>query len=341
MGSPYSGLPARQFWKHGVGQADITTIEGIYAKRFPIDGLRIATAGSCFAQHIAVHLRAAGYTVLDKEPAPRALPQAVAQEHGYGLYSARYGNLYTTRRLLQLTQEALGALTPPEDTLVWRLGERYVDALRPQVEPRGLASAREVLLQRQDHLRRFRDLLRETDLFIFTMGLTEAWLHAPTGLVYSLTPGVQGGAYDPAEHAFKNFSFKEVYEDFLAFRALALAQNPAMKFLLTVSPVPLAATAADAHVLAATVRSKSVLRAVAAQLYDELPDVDYFPSYELISTPFLGPSQFAEDRRNVTPDAVASVMSIFLKQHPPLAGARPVRTRRDAVCEEAMLEAFA
>ncbi|WP_428660504.1 GSCFA domain-containing protein [Reyranella sp.] len=51
-------------------------------------------------------------------------------------------------------------------------------------------------------------------------------------------------------------------------------RRPGVRFLLTVSPVPLKASASQNHVLAATTYSKSVLRAVAGQLADTYDDVD-------------------------------------------------------------------
>lgn len=97
-------------------------------------------------------------------------------------------------------------------------------------------------------------------------------------------------------HGFANLAFNEILAGFVAFRALAQSLNPDMRFLLTVSPVPLTATATDSHVLAATVRSRSVLRAGAAQLYEAFSDINYFPSFELLSTVFLGPAMFDDNR---------------------------------------------
>jgi hypothetical protein len=52
--------------------------------------------------------------------------------------------------------------------------------------------------------------------------------------------------------------------------------------LLTVSPVPLIAMADPDHVLGASVRSKSVLRAVVGDLAEDDEDIFYFPSCEII-----------------------------------------------------------
>ena len=58
MTSPYKGLPRSRFWSTGVSRADPLTIADLYAKRFDIGKTdRIATAGSCFAQHIGARVR--------------------------------------------------------------------------------------------------------------------------------------------------------------------------------------------------------------------------------------------------------------------------------------------
>ena len=126
---------------------------------------------------------------------------------------------------------------------------------------------------------------------------------------------------------------------------------------MTVSPVPLAATATDKNVLVATSYSKSVLRAVAGSLSDEFAEIDYFPSYEIISTPFSRRFFYGPDMREVTSTGVDLVMKTFFDEHgaapagPSTAlpsvehpqARRPVRaaSAEDVVCEEAFLEAFA
>src|SRR5579862_5335507 len=94
--SPYSGKPARSFWRSGVTDRHPLEPGDIYVKKFALTGDdRIATAGSCFAQHIARRLRQNNYNVIDEEPAPAGLTEQRAHEFGFGLYSARYGNIYT------------------------------------------------------------------------------------------------------------------------------------------------------------------------------------------------------------------------------------------------------
>ena len=216
MRSPYEGLADTQFWRTGVVENHPLTVRGLYKKKFPIErGDKVAAAGSCFAQHISSHLRAKGFSVLDYEPPPATLPPEIAKRFGWNMYSARYGNIYAVRQLLQLAEDAFAAKVDPAD--IWTKDGRYYDALRPNVEPDGFESMEEALEHRREHLGKVRKLFEDMTVFIFTLGLTEAWVHRTTGRVYATAPGTIAGDYDPAVHAFKNFTHGEIYGDFVAF----------------------------------------------------------------------------------------------------------------------------
>lgn len=356
MKSPYDDLPRSSFWRSAVAEADPAALDGLYRKRFEIlREDRIATAGSCFAQNVARYLRKNGYSIVDTETLPDWMPSDVARNFGYGLYSARYGNIYTVRQLRQLVEDSLGGTVREDD--VWEKDGRFYDALRPSVEPQGLDSREEVLAHRRHHLAQVAEMLRTTDVFVFTLGLTEAWELKSTGTVYPTAPGVIAGVFDEAAYRFVNFDMFEIFEDLAAVREKLLVVNPAMRFLLTVSPVPLTATASGDHVLAATIRSKSILRAVCSAFYDRFDDIDYFPSYEIITSPGARSAFFAENLRSVTETGVEAVMKVFFAAHAgdawvtgPATEKVAVNRRRgedeeaseadDVVCEEALLEAF-
>ncbi len=140
-------------------------------------------------------------------------------------------------------------------------------------------------------------------------------------------------------------------QDLIAIRSSLRAINPKIRFLLTVSPVPLTATAAKIHVLQATVYSKAVLRAAAGQIYNEFDDVDYFPSFELVGTPFLRQNCYRDNLREVNHHAVNLVMQTFFAEHDDQAGQNQLRQstaakideddpEEEAICEESLLDAF-
>lgn len=343
---PYRGRPARTRWRTVAEAAHPLDVEDWYRRKFELSGSPIGTAGSCFAQHIGRELREKGFRFVDVEPPPGILHRRSHAAFGYGIYSARYGNVYTTRQLLQLLQRALGEFRPVE--AAWPCDDGAVDPFRPTIEAGPLRDRDEVEAMRAEHLARVAKLFESIDVFVFTLGLTEAWEDTRDGAVYPVAPGVSGGIHDPGIHRFVNFAHHEVKADLEAFMLRARGINARMRFLFTVSPVPLMATGTDHHVIPATTYSKSVLRAVAGELADTHPDVDYFPSYEIIASHVMRGMFYNADMRTVHRAGVAHVMRQFFSQHPPPADTAPARApapapddavdEDDLVCDEELLD---
>jgi hypothetical protein len=191
-------------------------------------------------------------------------------------------------------------------------------------------------------------MLREMDVFVFTLGLTEGWRARFDGSVFPLAPGVAGGSPDPDEYEFVNFSVDEIRADLHAVIARLKAINPACRVMLTVSPVPLIATFEPRNALVATSYSKSVLRVVADEMWREYAHVDYFPSYEIITGSYNRGAYFAEDLREVTPEGVAHVMRTFMRHYTgaaeqdPYGLSTPVTRSAffDLVCDEEEIAKF-
>jgi hypothetical protein len=306
---PYSDLPDYAFWRRAVANVPGDALDPVVDVPFHISPRdRVATAGSCFAQHIGRYLSAAGCAYLVTEPAhPLASANAVRLTN-YGMFTARYGNVYTARQLRQLFQRVYGRFTPKED--LWRgAGAACIDPFRPNIQPGGFNSEREFVIDREHHFRAVREAFETLDVFVFTLGLTEAWHSREDGAVFPVCPGVSGGSFSPRQHEFINFSVTDVVTDMQAFIGDLRRVNPKSKIILTVSPVPLVATAEQRHVLVSTTYSKSVLRVAAETLSRTLDSVSYFPSYEVVMA--SGWSYFAADRRSITEDGVAHVMRLF------------------------------
>ena len=315
----YSKQPSKAFWRAAVAEKHFFDLDEIWQPIALKPEESIATAGSCFAQHVGRAIKARGANYLDLEPPPPHFNDVVeAQRHGFGLFSCRYGNIYTSRQLNQLFLEAFGKRRPME--FVWKKGRRFFDALRPSVDPVGHDTYEDVALMRERHLSAVRRMFESVDLFVFTMGLTEGWESKKDGTMYPSIPGAICGEYTESGYAFHNLRFDEIYADMKVFWTSLKRINKQAKLLLTVSPVPLVATATSNHVLPATVYSKSVLRAVAGDLAQDLPDVHYFPSFELISSHPSRGMFFSGNLRDVNSAGVEYVMSHFFRAAPSLAG---------------------
>lgn len=343
---PYYDLPASAYWRSGVAAQLPGPLTGLWEPAFPIaPGDGVATFGSCFAQHFGRALRARGYRWVNFEPPPRKVPQALSLQYGYRQFSARTGNIYTPTLFLQWLRWAFDqAQMPPEG---WPDGARLRDPFRPRLEPDGFTDSAEMHHMRRVTLRALRNAVRKARVLVFTLGLTERWVDADTGLEYPLCPGTAGGRFDPARHAFAPLDYPQALAAMADAMDLMRTENPDLRFLLTVSPVPLAATASGAHVLCATSGSKAILRAVAGALAETRPDTDYFPSYEIISSPVHGGRFFGPDMRQVTQEGVDLVMDSFFgtmaTRFPDNAPAPPAPSKplaRDVVCEEELYAAF-
>jgi hypothetical protein len=316
MTNPYDKTAPRGFWKTGVEAGDPDALYDIHTPKWPIRrDMRVATAGSCFARHLARFLVQNRFNVIDAEPAPDGLTPQEAEQGGYGQFSARYGNIYTAPQLAQLLREVLGG--KPSKGIIWKRGGRVIDALRPRVPAQGFDTAAETLEARTQHLAAVREMIEGLDLFVFTLGLTEAWEHRQLGTVYPAPPGAVGGAFDSQTFALRNFGFADTMaaleDSFGLIRDIRGGR--AFRVLLTVSPVPPSATATDGHVLPATVYSKSVLRAVAGECAAQHDFVDYFPSYEIITNPAARSRYYDANLRTVTQEGVRAVMGVFFHHH--------------------------
>lgn len=290
---------------------------------------------------------------MDAEPAPKRFTAATKSRFNYGIFSFRTGNIYTAAALRQWVAWALEESTPP--TEYWESEGRFYDPFRPNIEPDGFGSEDELIASRHATLAAIRAAIGQARRFVFTLGLTEGWINRQHRYVYAMCPGTIAGKFNPSLHQFHNYRFNEILADLRSSIRMIKARNRRMKFLLTVSPVPLTATAGGQHVLTATTHSKSVLRAVAGELADNRADTDYFPSYEIITAPAFQGMFYGDNKRSVTPNGVAFVMDSFFDCLSRNGSPAPSRTpdsasRRtatgenkdpdDVVCEEEMLEAF-
>ncbi|MFD8749832.1 GSCFA domain-containing protein [Kitasatospora sp. NPDC059577] len=345
--NPYQSLPARSFWRSAVAEPDPLAIDELWTPAFEIgQDDPVLTAGSCFAAHIGRALLERGMNWYDAEPAPPGLTEEERRARHYGVYSFRTGTIYTAAVLRQWLSWAFGRTTPP--TGAWSEDGRYYDPYRPSVEPGGHASAEEMLAARGTTLAAIRDAVTEAGCLVFTLGLTEAWRDRADGTVLPSCPGTVRGTFDPERHVLHRFTFDEVYRDLAEAVALAREANPRLRVLLTVSPHPLTATATGDHVLTANTHSKSLLRTVAGQLTLDLDDVDYFPSYELITGIPFRSRFYAPNLREVTPEGVDFVMRHFMTAlSRPTAGPRPDRTGEPSAepkggdtCDDAVLDYY-
>lgn len=313
--NPYRGLPAHQFWRSAMGGTPREQVDPVVAPVFTIGReTKVATAGSCFAQHIARALQRSGFHYFVAEKGDDSLNAAEREARQYGLFSARFGNIYTARQLRQLIDRAYARFTP-QDSAWARADGRLIDPFRPTVEPDGFADAPTLESDRAAHLAAIRHMFENLDVFVFTLGLTEAWEAIADGTVFPVAPGTVASSVDMSGYRFVNYSVEDVIADLDHVIAELSRVNPAARVILTVSPVPLVATYENRHVLVSTTYSKAVLRVAAETIANRYPQVAYFPSYEIVTGQHARGRYFEDDLRSVAPEAVDHVMGLFLKHY--------------------------
>ena len=343
MTTPYSDLPNHHFWRRSIASVEAHRLDPVVRTRFQIAPTdRIATAGSCFAQHISRRLQMLGDYYFVAENGEH-LPTQDRAARQYGLFSARYGNIYTAAQLWQLWRESYGEWAPSEGAWKHRDGG-WIDPFRPTVET--FSTREEMAADRMRHLAAVRRLFETCDILVFTLGLTEAWRAVDDDAVFPLAPGVVGGSYDLGRHAFINYTPAEVEEDLARFLVAVKRRNPGLRVILTVSPVPLAATFEDRSVLVSTAYSKAALRVAAEAILRRFEWTDYFPSYEIITSSPTGGLYYGPDDREVNALGVAHVMRLF-QLHYVVADSEPnstVPTVEDTttddatICDEVLIE---
>jgi GSCFA family len=309
---PYIANPQYTFWERAISEkavGEIDPSEGSSSFKIDLED-EVMTLGSCFAQHVSQRLSKEGFKFLVTEYHPS--DNSLNFENGYGIFTARYGNIYTITQANELLRRCLSTDIAGD---IWSYKGRVVDSHRPRAIPSGYESKNSLLEDRTIHLQATLNGLRRAKILVFTLGLTEGWKNVETGQIYPIAPGVAGGSYDSSIHEPFNMSVSQCISELDDFCSLTRRINPDIKIILTVSPVPLAATHSGKHVLTATFSSKSKLR-VAAEMISESNDfVDYFPSFEIIQGLSQSGQYFAHDMREVASKGVDHVMRIFFSRY--------------------------
>ena len=298
---PYRHQPQRAFWSQSVAKSFDPV--AVITSHQPLIGQsdRVMSAGSCFASNLIPWLDRSGIEYVRTELPPQVF-RWLPENLGYRNFSAAYGNIYTARHFRQLLQRCLSFFAPAEDR--WYQDAFVVDPFRPGLRYPARSDEEFDLLTRQ-HLDAVIEAVKQSTVLVFTLGLTEGWCSTIDGAAFPACPGTIAGEFDPGRHEFKNFSVDEVTDDMVQAVDLITSINPSLRLILTVSPVPLVATATDQHVLTATTYSKAVLRVAAEQVCRARDRVEYFPAYELVTGPQAPHEFYAADRRDVTEQAVA------------------------------------
>ena len=169
------------------------------------------------------------------------------------------------------------------------------------------------LEDKSTHLK-FLDIIRNTDVFIITLGLTEVWYNKQTN--EHMWKAVRKEEYDPKIHSFKISTFQENYNNLWKIHDLIRRTRPDAHIIFTLSPIPLKATFRPISCITANTVSKATLRTALDQiLLDRQTDskLHYFPSYEIVKEFFINP--YRDDNTHVERELLKEIMLTFKKHY--------------------------
>jgi hypothetical protein len=281
-------LSERQFYP----PAEMLTAEHILPDPIPLldRATPVGSMGSCFAREIKDHLQASGYNYVHYGRGPGA-------DHG----SAPWERVFNTGTIRQEVERAFGLFKA--DYLTDGAGRIY-DPYRKGTSFQSSSQAED---ENTEYVACARAALTQSQVFIFTLGLSEVWYDKVTNKIFAEAP--PKSCYDELRHAFRLLTPEENIYNIRRAIDVVRSHNPSAKFIITVSPIPLRATFFGRSAIVSNHVSKAVLLYTAHAVTEELPNVFHFPSYEL--TYHLVPNPFDWDSRHVTRQTVEVIMSLF------------------------------
>tara|TARA_B100000242_G_scaffold191830_1_gene138187 strand:+ start:2003 stop:3370 length:1368 start_codon:yes stop_codon:yes gene_type:complete len=277
-----------------------------YRERFPIITKKtgIGSAGSCFARAIAHQLQRSGFNyVIEEDDLPKDFPIENLSSSPYRVEPARYGVLFNTPSIRQMIERGFGYWNP--EFIIAENNGKLIDPFRSVAN---LYDDYEgFLTDYEKHNKALKKALLKCDVFIITLGLTEAWYFAHSGKYTSVSPH----KINPVLLRQKNLNLDENLKELEKIFEIYKKHQPNIKFIISVSPIPLNKTFSKTkHVVEATGLSKAILRLAANQFSINHPkDVFYLPSFETVMYGCQDPWEI--NKRHVNPKAVARVMELF------------------------------
>ncbi len=279
-----------------------------YVKKYPIMDANtpIGSAGSCFAQEIAMVFQETGHnyviTERNDDPSSGIIIDNYHPGDKYAISCANYGIIFNSPSFKQLAERAF-AVKPTKQLLFQQPDGSWVDPYRENVM---FMTHEAYVNDYESHLEATRDALEQVDVFIITLGLNECW-EFRDGTVMSRMP--RANSYPLVKH--KVLTVQENVDNIQTFFDIVKQHNPQLKLIISVSPVPFMATgrADEHHVISANAHSKAVLRVAAEQLVQNNEDMYYLPSYEMVTDCIKEP--WAEDERHVKKSTVEKVVKMF------------------------------
>jgi GSCFA family len=257
--------------------------------------------GSCFARNIEEHLILGGHKVLSK--------RVICPVEEWSHRPNGFVNKFTT---LSMLNELEWTLHPPEvdESLFEDTKDGWKDLqLAPGIPPTTLERAIE---RRLYLLSDYFSRIRNASVVVLTLGLNEVWRDNRLGRYLNAPPTLYAARRDPERYALEISDFGANFDALERIHAALTEMSPWAKIIVTVSPVPMGKTFSGRDIAVANMLSKSVLRVAADAFAGRHDNVDYFPTYDMISmSPRAG--AYYDDCMHVHDNVVAKMIAMFLE----------------------------
>jgi len=288
-------------------------------RRFSLDQ-GFFTMGSCFAEEIRKALTAYNvqcypeYSRINMDPSRMRIDTLPEREHL---------NYYNTFSIRQELERAAG-LWKQDPSDIWELKNRkienarldkgdgtvYQDPYRRLIFGQSQADLWDAIEQVNSVTS---DGIKQADVCVFTLGMTEVFKKRNNGLVCNQVP-VYGGGAGMRETYFYQSTYEDNINNMRTALKLLKSLNEKVEVVLTVSPVPLHRSFNEHDIFVNNMESKATLRAVAGQICREFEWVHYFPSFEIVWG--IGSGAYKdEDLLHVKEEIVSNIMGLFLSSH--------------------------
>jgi hypothetical protein len=274
---------------------------------------QIFTIGSCFAREIESHLYHTGFNMLYTKFTPSI--QSFRQ-HEQGEYpilpTSHLINEYNVGAIVQRIENAFNIFQYDVNAGVQEHGEFYKDMfLHGDSFPVTITQ----LIQRRKEVEQFYKELTNADIVIITFGLIECWYDNKYNVFLNKTPSYDHVKLHPGRYDFHRLTYDEVIQKIeRIITLLTTFGKPNVKILFTVSPVQLDATFTKQNCILATSYSKAILRSAVGSICDNYSFVDYFPSYEIVTSRGCN-GGYADDNVHILPEAVNAVVTHLLSKY--------------------------
>ena len=156
--------------------------------------------------------------------------------------------------------------------------------------------------------------ISESELFIITLGQTELWFDKNTRKYINGSPPTLGHNKTDSRFELHIPNISEVMEDLRELVCIIKDRSATAQIILTVSPVPFSRTFSPEDAITSNSLSKSMLLIAARDLADRLDYVDYYPSYEMVTSSNRAWA-YEPDMVHVMPRCVEQVVTQFIEDY--------------------------